>query len=140
MAKVMFARLCKEIKKNQQSGLYSLIASFAHIKLTKGPVGFVCVVYWERADETFHQSFALMDEMDNLLDEMPSTECVLTTQGENIGTAFFYASFPRAGCYHISVYQNGVCIETIPLQVMEASQISDSHLTRFAPFESAAPG
>jgi len=138
MAKVLFARLCREIKKNQQSGLFSLLGSFAHILWMKGPVGFVCVVYWERANETFHQSFALVDELGNILDKTPSTECVLTTQGENVSTAFFYASFPQAGTHNITVYRNGVCIETIPLQVLEASQSSDNHLDRFAPFEPAA--
>ena len=135
MPKVIFARLCREIKKNQQSGLYSLVGSFAHIEWMKGPVGFVCVVYWEPANETFRQSFALADEAGNILDETPSTECVLTTQGENVSTAFFYVSFPQAGRYNITVYQNGVCIEAIPLQVMEALQISES---RSAPLGSAA--
>ena len=135
MAKVMFARLCREIKKNGQGRSYSLVGSFAHIKWVKGPVGFVCVVYWEKANETFHQSFALTDESGNILDETPSNECVLTRQGENISTAFFYASLPQAGCYYINVFQNGVRIESIPLQVMETPQISDS---RSAPFESAA--
>lgn len=141
MAKVLFARLCKEIKKNQQTGLFSLVGSFAHLRLTNSPVGFVCVVYWGRAYETFRQSFALMDQAGNLLDETPSTECVLNPHRETVSTAFFYASFPGAGSYHISVHQNGVCLETIPLQVVEASQIGDRYPpARLAPFESAAPG
>ena len=135
MAKIMFARLCREIKKNTQSGLYSLVGSFAHLHWTPGPVGFVCVVYWARGNETFRQSFALTDEAGKLLDETPATECVLTRQRENISTAFFYASFPGAGNYNIAVYRNGVCIKTIPLQVLEASQISSS---RFAPVGSVA--
>jgi len=135
MAKVVFARLCREIKKSQHSSRFSLVGSFAHMKWAKGSVGFVCVVYWEKTNETFRQSFALVDEAGHILDDPPSTECVLTRHGENISTAFFYASFPQAGNYNVNVYQNGVCIKTIPLPIMEASQTNDS---RFAPTVSAA--
>lgn len=140
MVRVLFARLCKEIRRNQQTGLFSLVRSFAHLRWTNGPVGFVCVFYWEKADETFCQSFALPDEAGNLLEETPSTECVLNPHRETVSTAFFYASFPQAGRYRIRVHQNGVCIETIPLPVVEASQIGDRYPVRLAPFESAAPG
>lgn len=140
MAKVMFARLCREIKKSQQSGLYILMGGFDHIKWIRDPVRFVCVVYWAKANQTFRQSFVLRDEAGIILDQPPSTECVLTIPGENVSTAFFYTSFAQAGFYNIKVYEDGVCIETLPLEVREASQISESHLARLSPFESATPG
>jgi len=138
VAKVFFARLCKEIKRNEQTGLYSLIGSFVHLTLIKGPIGFVCVVYWEAANETFRQSFALMDEAGNLLDETPAMECVLKHQQANISTAFFYTGFPQAGRYNINVFQNGICIETIPLHVMDVQQTIDRPLAFSAPLGSVA--
>jgi len=128
----MLARLCRAIKKNEPDGLYSLVGRFAQLSWRPGPVGFVCVVYWGRGNETFRQSFALKDEVGNLLDETPTTECVLTERRDNVSTAFFYVSFPRAGHYSINVYQNDRCIEDIPLEVVD----TQDNLTR-SPFYAA---
>ena len=122
VAKVMFARLCRGIKKDQQTGLYSLVGSFTQLRLSNGPVGFACVVYWKRGKETFRQSFVLRDEAGNILDATPAIEFVLTREGQNISTALFYASFPQAGQYSIDVYQNGTSVENIPFKVVEAYQ------------------
>jgi len=129
----MYARLCREIKKNEQTGPYSLMGSFTNLRWTNVPVGFVCVVYWQGANETFRQSFALVDEEGTCLDETPAMECVLNHLQTNISSAFFYTIFPQPGPYNISVYQNGICIETVPLPMREAEQINDSYSAPFAP-------
>jgi trehalose utilization protein len=136
----MFARFCREIKKNEEDERYSLAGRFAHLPWVPVPVGFVCVVYWERGNETFRQSFALRDGVGNLLDETPATECKLTRGRDTISTAFFYASFPRAGHYTIRVYQNGVCIQAIPLEVVEAEHSPGNSIVRARRFRSAATG
>jgi hypothetical protein len=138
VAKVMFARLGREIRMNQQTGSFSLFRSFVQLRLTNGPVCFICVVYWEPEAETFYQSFALTNETGDILDDTPTTECVLTSHGENISTAFFYTGFPRAGHYSINVYQNGVCIETIPLEVVEPQESTMSSLAPTPSVGSAA--
>lgn len=140
VAKVMFARFCRGIKKNERDELYSLVGRFAHLAWVPVPVTFVCVVYWERGNETFRQSFALRDELGNLLDETPATKCVLTRGRDTISTAFFYASFPRTGNYTIDVYQNGLCIHSIPLEVIEAEQKSRNSTIQVPRFGSAAAG
>jgi len=133
VAKVIFARLCKEIKKDLQGGLYSLVGVFTHLRLPNGPVGFVCVVYWERGEETFRQSFVLRDEAGNILDETPATECVLTKQGKNVSTAFFYVSFPSVAQYSIDVYRNGARVESIPFKVVEPYQSLKRPVAPFGP-------
>jgi hypothetical protein len=50
------------------------MGSFANLRLTNAPIGFVCVVYWRGANETFRQSFALVDEEGNTLDGIPAAE------------------------------------------------------------------
>jgi len=44
---------------------------------------------------------------------------VLEHELENIGTAFFYVLFPSPGRYYIDIYQNGVCTDTIPFDVID---------------------
>ena len=55
----------------------------------------------------------------SILDQTPATECVLEHELENIGTAFFYVLFPSPGRYYIDIYQNGVCTDTIPFDVID---------------------
>ena len=133
MAKVMYARLCKKIKRDKQTGSYALIGSFAALPWTDTPTSFVLVVYWSGANETFQQTFAITDADGNLLDQTPTTECVLRDRRINISTAFFHAAFPRSGYYSINVFQNGVCIESIPLPVIEAEQTVHNPEVAFSP-------
>lgn len=94
MANVLFARLRREVK---------------------------LVVYWHGyVGEKFSQSFTLMDEAGNILDETPTTECELTDQEINTSTVFFYPILSHAGCYHVNIYQNGVCTKTMPLPVIDS--------------------
>jgi hypothetical protein len=97
-------------------------------------------IIYPPADETFRLSFTLIDEAGTLLDETPATECVLSGQPENISTAFFYASFPRTGVYTIAVYKNGICIETIPLEVTENQRSRQHPMVPIAPLESGVSG
>src|SRR5262245_22374109 len=121
MANVLFARLCKEVKKNTHTGRYSLRGKFDNLTWMDALTDFVLVVYWHGyIGERFSQSFTLMDEAGNILDETPITECELIDQQINMSTAFFDTSFPHAGSYHLNVYQNGICTKTIPLPVIES--------------------
>ena len=138
MAKIVYARLCRKIKRIEQTGSYSLMGSFVDLPLTKAPIGFVLMVYWEETNETFEQSFAIIDAQGSLLDKTPTTECVLKSKQINTSSAFFYTIFPRAGQYNINVYQNGVCIESLPLPVVEASTTSDRHRVPSTPSRSPA--
>jgi hypothetical protein len=123
VAKVMYARLCREIKRDNQTNRYSLIGSFVDLAFTNAPIGFVFVVYWDGDTlEAFSQSFALVDEAGNILDQTPTLECVLNDQHANISTAIFYTIFPSSGHYNVRIYQNGICTETIPIQVIEHSE------------------
>jgi len=133
MAKVMYARLCRKIKRDKQTGSYSLIGSFVTLELTNYPISFALVVYWAGTNETFQQSFAILDADGNLLDQTPATECILGEKRSNISTAFFHAVFPRAGHYSINVFRNSDCIEAIPLDITEAQQTSESPRAPFVP-------
>jgi hypothetical protein len=140
MARVVYARLGSRIKRNEQTGSYSLMGSFTALSLINTPVSFVLIVYWPATDETFPQSFAITDGQGNLLDQTPTTQCVLKSRQINTSTAFFHTVFPRAGQYNINVYQNGICTETIPLAVTEVQEINDDPRSSFAALEGAAPG
>ena|SRR5690349_18597083 len=140
MAKVLYARLCRKIRRDKQTGSYSLRGSFTALPLTNAPVSFVLVVNWQGANETFQQSFAILDADGNLLDQTPATECVLNDRQVNISTAFFYTVFPQAGHYNINVYKNGACIETIPLRIMATQQTDETRPAPFAPLRSAETG
>lgn len=123
MAKVLYVRLCREVKKNTQTGRYSLMGKIAKLTWMDALVSFVFVVYWHGySGERFSQSFTLMDEMGNILNETPTTECELNNQEINISTAFFYTTFPHVGRYHVNIYQNGFCTKTIPLHLIDARQ------------------
>lgn len=120
MAKVIFTRFCREARRNNQTGLYSLAEGFVELTFTNTPIGFVLVVYWlGNIDETFRQSYALLDEAGTILDETPSSDLVLKRRETSISTAVFYAVFPSAGRYNVNIYQDGICTEIIPLQVIE---------------------
>lgn len=140
MARVMYTRFCRTIKRNKQTGLYSLLGSFATLELTTTPVSFVLVVYWAGVIETFQQCFAIADLDGNLLDQTPSTQCSLKEKQVNISTAFFYTVFPQAGHYNINIYQNGVCTEVIPLPVVEAQSTGESLPIPLARFRSTTQG
>jgi len=140
MAKVMYARLGSRIKRNEQTGSYSLAGGFTALPRINAPISFVLVVFWQDTNETFQQFFAIADGQGNLLDQTPTMECVLKTGQINTSTAFFHTVFPLSGQYSIRVYQNGVCTENIPLAVTGAEKTDDGHHSLFTPFESAAPG
>jgi len=125
MAKVLNSYLCTGIKKDKQTGKYSPIRMFNSFALAEAPVLFTFVVYWVgKAGESFSQSFALVDEVGNILDEMPNVECVLGNEPETIGAAHFHTVFPRAGCYYINVYQNSICVETVPVNVIRPDYLT----------------
>ena len=127
MAKVLFARLCREVKKNSQTGRYSLKGKFANLTWMDALVSFVFVVYWHGyIGERFSQSFTLMDEVGNILDETPTMEYEMNNQEINVSTAFFYTTFPQAGCYYVNIYQNGVCTKTVPLHVIESQRSQEA--------------
>ena len=116
MAKVIYTCFCREFNRNKQTGLYSFVGRFVDLAYTTTPIVFV--VYWQpNVAETFRQFFTLVDEVGHLLDETPTSECVLKKQQENISTAIFYTIFPRAGRYHIRIHQDGVCTDIVPIQV-----------------------
>jgi uncharacterized protein DUF6941 len=120
VAKVINTRFCREVRRNDQTGLYSLVGSFVDLTFTNTPIGFVFVVYWlGNIDEMFRQSFALLDEAGNILDETPTSDFVLKRRQTNISTAIFYTIFPSAGRYNVNIYQDGICTEIIPMQVFE---------------------
>ena len=120
MAKVFYTRFCREVRRSDPTGLYSLVGSFVDLTFTNTPIGFVFVVYWlGNINETFRQSYTLMDEAGNILDETPSSDVVLKHPQANISTAIFYTIFPSVGRYTVNVYQDGICTESSPIQVIE---------------------
>jgi len=120
VAKAIYTRFCGEVRRNHQTGLYSLAGSFVDLTFTKTPIGFVLVVYWlGKINETFRQSYALLDEMGNILDETPTSDFVLKHPQVNMSTAMFYTIFPSVGRYNVNIYQDGVCTKIIPFQVIE---------------------
>ena len=120
MAKAIYTRFCGKVRRNDQTGLYSLAGSFVDLTFTKTPIGFVFVVYWlGKINETFRHSYALLDEMGNILDETPTSDFVLKHPQVNMSIATFYTIFPSTGRYNVNIHRDGVCTETIPLQVIE---------------------
>ena len=140
MAKVMYARLGSRIRRNEQTGLYSLAGGFTALPRINAPISFVLLVFWRDTNETFQQSFAIVDGQGNLLDRTPTTECVLKVGQINTSTAFFHAAFSPSGQYSVQVYQNGVCTENIPLAVAAPEKTGDNHPTSFAYLGNSAAG
>jgi hypothetical protein len=92
MAHILFTRLCREIKQDDQTGKDLLLGESDHLAWMSVGVGFVLAIYW------------------------------LGYIGEeiNVSTANFYAAFPCAGSYRVNIYQNGICAKTIPVHVIES--------------------
>jgi hypothetical protein len=121
MANILFTRVCREIQKDAQTGKDLLMGESDNLAWMNAGVSFVLAVYWlGYVGEGFSLSYALMDEADNILDHPPTTECEFVGEEINVSTANFYAAFPRAGRYHVNIYQNGICAKTIPVHVIEA--------------------
>ena len=121
MANILFTRLCHEVKKDEQTGKNLLMGESDNLAWMNSGVGFVLAVYWlGYVGERFSLSYALMDEADNILDHLPTTECEFIRDEININTANFQAAFPHTGSYHVNIYQNGICAKTIPVQVIES--------------------
>jgi hypothetical protein len=119
MANILFTRLGREIKKDEQTGKNLLMGESDDLAWTNSGVGFVLAVYWlGYIGERFSLSYALIDEADNILDHSPATECEFIRDEINIHTANFQTAFPQAGSYHVNIYQNGICAKTIPVQVI----------------------
>lgn len=121
MANILFTRLCREIKQDELTGKNLLKGDSEHLPWINAGVGFVLAVYWlGYIGERFSLSYTLMDEADNILDHPPITECEFTGEEVNLSTANFYAAFPHAGSYHVNIYQNGICSQTVPVQLIES--------------------
>lgn len=120
MAHILFTRLCREIKQDEQTGKNLLDGESDHLAWINSGVGFVLAVYWlGYIGESFSLSYALMDEVDNILNHPPITECEFIGEEINVSIADFYAIFPHPGAYHINIYQNGLCTKIISLDVSE---------------------
>ena len=120
MAYILFTRLCREIKKDEQTGKNILMGESDNLAWINSGVGFVLAVYWlGYIGESFSLSYALMDEADQILNHPPITECEFVGEEINLSIANFYTAFPHPGAYHINIYQNGLHTKTISLDVME---------------------
>jgi hypothetical protein len=120
MADILFTRLGREIKKDEQTGKNILMGESDNLAWISSGVGFVLAVYWlGYIGESFSLSYALLDEADHILNHPPITECEFIGEEINVSIANFYAAFPHPGGYHINIYQNGLCTKTISLDVME---------------------
>ena len=120
MAYILFTRMCREIKKDEQTGKNLLMEESDNLAWINSDVGFVLAVYWlGYIGESFSLSYVLLDEADHILNHPPITECEFIGEEINLSIANFYAAFPHPGCYHINIYQNGLCTKTISLDVME---------------------
>jgi hypothetical protein len=126
MANILFTRLCREIKKDEQTGKNLLMGESDNLAWMNSGVGFVLAVYWlGYIGERFSLSYALMDEADNILDDSPTMECEFIGDEINVCTANFHTAFPQAGPYHVNIYQNGICAKTIPMHVIESQRRQD---------------
>jgi hypothetical protein len=97
-----------------------MVGSFVDLTFTNIPIGFVFVVYWLASiDETFRQSYALLDQVGNILDETPSSDLMLKHPNANISIAVFYTIFPSVVSHTVNIYQDGICTKIIPIQVIE---------------------
>ena len=113
------------MKWDQESGKYFLIGSFLHLTPSKEPIGFVFVVYWDgKIGDELMQHFVLRDSSGNVLDETPKIQHRLKREPSNFSTASFYTIFSSPGRYNIEIYQDNVCTDKIPLDVIETD---DSH-------------
>lgn len=120
MAYILFTRLCREIQQDQQTGKKLLLGESDDLAWINSSVGFVLAVYWlGYIGESFSLSYVLLDEADNILDHPPITECEFIREEINVSIANFHAALSYPGGYHISIYQNGLCTKTIPLDVIE---------------------
>jgi hypothetical protein len=123
MANILFTRLCREMKKDEQTGKNLLMGESDKLAWMNSGVGFVLAVYWlGYIGERFSLSYALMDEADNILAHPPTMECEFIGDEINLSTANFYTAFPHAGSYHVNIYQNGICAKTIPVHVIESQR------------------
>ena len=121
MANILLTRLCREIKTDELTGKHFCVGDSEALAWLNAGVGFVIAVYWlGYIGERFSLSYTLVDEADNILDRPPEMECEFIGEEVNLSTANFYAAFPQAGSYHVNVYQNGICAQTIPVHVIES--------------------
>src|SRR5262245_13778901 len=103
MAEIISWQFCSEMIENNETGRYSPLGLIENFALSQNIVGFVFVVYWLGvAGESFSQSFALVDDAGNILNEVPETEYVVTKLPQNISVVPFIAKFPRTGRYSIN--------------------------------------
>jgi hypothetical protein len=101
-------------------GKYSVVGALDSFPLSDTFLTFVFIVYWDGDDgETFRQSFSLVDDVGNILDTTSETNYVLSRESENIGVAYFDATVCHAGKYFVKVYQDRLCTETIPLDIVQ---------------------
>ena len=122
MAEIISWDFCSEIIENQETGRYSPLGPIDNFTFSNSDVGFVFVVYWLGvAGESFSQSFALVDDAGNILNDVPETEYILTKQPQNISVVPFLVMFPRSGRYSLHIKQNGICIQTVPVNVNASS-------------------
>ena len=123
MAYILFTRMCREIKKDEQTGKNLLMGESDNLAWINSGVGFVLALYWlGYIGERFSLSYALMDEADNILDQPPITECEFIGEEINFSIANFYVAFSHPGDYHINIYQNGLCTKTLSLNVIESQR------------------
>ena len=121
MAYILFTRLCSEINRDEQTGKDLLMGESNNLAWINSGVGFVLAVYWlGYIGESFSLSYALMDEADTVLDRPPTTECEFIGEEINVSIAKFYAALPQS--YHVNIYQNGLCAQTIPVHVIESQR------------------
>jgi hypothetical protein len=124
MANILFTRVCREIQKDEQTGKDLLMGESDHLAWRNTGVSFVLAVYWlGYIGERFSLSYALMDEADDILDRPPTIECEFIDEEINVTTANFHTALPQAGSYRVNVYQNGICAQTIPVDVIEPQRI-----------------
>jgi hypothetical protein len=127
MAYILFTRLCREINKDEQTGKNLLMGESDNLAWKNSGVGFVLAVYWlGYIGESFSLSYALMDAADNILAHPPITECEFIGEEINISIENFSAAFSHPGGYHINIYQNGLCTETISLDVIESQRSQET--------------
>lgn len=123
MANILFTRLCHEIKEDEQTGKSLLMGELDQPAWMNAGVGFVLAVYWlGYIGERFSLSYALIDEADNILDHTPTMECEFIHDEIHVNTARFDPAVQRAGRYHVNIYQNGICAETIPVRVIDSQR------------------
>jgi hypothetical protein len=122
MAEIISWDFCSEIVENKETGRYSPLGSIDNLAFSDSDVRFVFVVYWLGvAGESFSQSFALVDDAGNILNEVPETEYRFSKLPQNISVARFHTRFPQMGRYSINIKQNDICIATVPVNVNASS-------------------